>query len=133
VNRETLKRLIEDTNDIQRRMIRLGARIQLTAYHEPDHPDVEVIPDDIEEIKYMLDELRVNLDDTVFGGYEVVWYKYTEGDPEPMWHNATPSGYKLAKLRADTLNRLSNTGQGYFQPVSVDDLSKDFPQLRLEK
>jgi hypothetical protein len=125
VNRTTLEELNKRIGDIQHMTVRLGGRIQLTAYHTPDHPDIEKIPGEIEDIELELRKLSDRLKGSVFGQYDVVWYQYTEGDPEPRWRNARPSSYKLAKQRAEVLNNLKNSDEGRFVAVSLHDMEKE--------
>ena len=121
MDRETLKTLIDEITDIQRRTVRLGGRIHLTAYYEPDHEDIVAIPDDIDKLKIRLDILKGQVYDNVLGLYDVVWFRHTPGDPEMGWRLHKLAHYPVARVRADHMNSSDNAKlEGYFGPVSVN-------------
>lgn len=136
MNRETLKELNDEIQDIQRRTIRLGGRIHLTAIYEADNPEVEVIPDEIDKLKTRLDLLQGKLDKTVFGKYDVVFYSTdVPADPVPTWRAAYALSFKeadhQARLRNENRARAKDPTPGYFKAVSLKDIeeSEEFAGL----
>lgn len=122
MHKDITKELLDAVEEIQRRSIRLGGRIQLATYRAPDDSDVQAIPDDLEYLGQLLDYLGERISETVNGPYLIA--EYLPGRKGLVLTGYEPKDYHDAAETADILNILRNA-RPHLAPISLNDVQRE--------